>query len=117
MINATPIQTWDLCSIHNTGGWVPISLDLSSYAGQSVSLEFRVQTDNSLSSTLYLDDVSFAAAMALSSDKQPAPDTEESTRLIENPSKYSVNRMVMDNKPKSDSISLNQFIKNTMTEY
>jgi hypothetical protein len=64
MINNTPIQTWDLCSSHNTGGWVPMSLNLSAYSGQSVSLEFRVTTDYSFSSNLFLDDVTFGSTMA-----------------------------------------------------
>ena len=36
-------------------------MDLSSYAGQSVELQLRADTDSSYNSNLFIDDVGFAA--------------------------------------------------------
>ncbi len=60
-INGSTWKTHILNSDNNTGGWVQGSIDLSNYAGQTVTLLFRVSTDNSLLSNFFLDDVSFAA--------------------------------------------------------
>lgn len=60
-INSTSIRTFDLCEDDNTAGWVEDTIDLSSYAGQSVTLEFRVETDFIDSSNYFVDDVSIEA--------------------------------------------------------
>ncbi len=53
------VDVYDLCSLTGTSGWVKHVVDLSAYAGQSVSLQIRVETDSSLLSNLFVDDVSF----------------------------------------------------------
>ena len=58
-INSLIIQSLNLCSGTNTGGWVQNSLDLSAYNGQTVNLEFRIATDESLISGWVIDDVIF----------------------------------------------------------
>ncbi|MGQ9904338.1 MAG: hypothetical protein ACUVRU_08475 [Anaerolineae bacterium] len=72
-VNGTAVQTYNLCSTNNTGGWVQGSVNLSSYAGQSVQLQFRVTTDSSLNSNFFLDDVSLAASLLAQSEHEPAP--------------------------------------------
>ncbi|MCC6455676.1 MAG: S8 family serine peptidase [Caldilineaceae bacterium] len=52
------VQRYSLCNSTQTNGWVSQALDLSSYAGQSVRLDFYVATDRSLVSSLLIDDVS-----------------------------------------------------------
>ncbi|MEW5871816.1 MAG: C1 family peptidase [Chloroflexota bacterium] len=71
MVNSTTLQTWNLCTTTNTGGWTQVTLDLSAYAGQNVTLEFRVSTDSSLLSTLYIDDVAFTSSLVML--ENPAP--------------------------------------------
>ena len=62
LINSTVVDVYDLCSSTNTGGWVKHVVNLSAYAGQSVSLQIRAETDDSLNSNLFVDDVSFQAS-------------------------------------------------------
>jgi hypothetical protein len=39
------------------GAWYQDSISLSSYAGQTVKLEFSVTTDSSVTTSFFLDDV------------------------------------------------------------
>lgn len=61
-INGVNTTTLDLCSSSNTNGWVPRSINLSSYAGQTVSLQFRSVTDPTVNSNWFIDDVSFQSS-------------------------------------------------------
>jgi subtilisin family serine protease len=60
--NATVVDQYDLCDTTSTGGWVKHSVNLSAYTGQSVNIQIRAETDSSLNSNLFIDDVSLAAA-------------------------------------------------------
>jgi len=71
IINASVVDVYDLCQSTNTGGWVKHVVDLSAYGGQSVSLQIRAETDSSLNSNLFVDDVSFQAT-ASSMQEGPA---------------------------------------------
>jgi hypothetical protein len=62
IINNSVVHQYDLCGSTATGGWVKHSVNLSSYAGQSVSLQIRVETDSSAWSNLFVDDVSFQSS-------------------------------------------------------
>ncbi len=59
-INETNVETINLCANNNTGGWVRRTVNLSAYAGQTVSLQIRVQTDGSLNSNYFVDDVALS---------------------------------------------------------
>lgn len=72
IINSTVVDVYNLCSSTNTGGWVKHAVNLSAYAGQSVSLQIRAETDFSLNSNLFVDDVSFQAS-ASSGKSSPVP--------------------------------------------
>jgi len=61
-INGVNRDTLNLCSSENTSGWVPRSINLSAFAGQTVSLEFRSTTDSTNNSNWFIDDVSFRAS-------------------------------------------------------
>jgi hypothetical protein len=64
-INGTPVHTYDLCTTYNTGGWQEYVVDLGAFAGQSVALQLRVETDVWFASSLFVDDVSLSASAAL----------------------------------------------------
>jgi subtilisin family serine protease len=60
VIDGTLVRTvkrHDLCTTNSTNGYVRTQLDLSSYAGKTVTLSFRAVTDSSLVSSLFIDDV------------------------------------------------------------
>ena len=57
--NLTQVTTYDLCSSQSTNGWVKRVVNLSAFAGQTISLQIRVETDSTLNSNLFIDDVSF----------------------------------------------------------
>ncbi len=62
-INGTTVDTVDLCSSNNTDGWVQKSINLSAYAGQTVTLQIRTETNGSLNSNWFIDDVSFQSTL------------------------------------------------------
>ena len=61
---STTVDTYNLCTTDNTGGWVQHTVDMSAYVGQSISLRIQVVTDGSFNSNLFVDDVSFASSVA-----------------------------------------------------
>lgn len=62
LVNGSVVDAYDLCTATNTGGWVKHTVNLGAYAGQTVTLQLRVETDESLNSNLFIDDVSFQAS-------------------------------------------------------
>jgi hypothetical protein len=62
LINGMVVDEYSLCETNNTGGWVTHSVNLGSYAGQSVSLQIRAETDSIFNSNLFIDDVSLQAS-------------------------------------------------------
>ncbi|MCX6050825.1 MAG: M4 family metallopeptidase [Chloroflexi bacterium] len=58
-VNNTNLKTYNLCASNATNGFVQGSASLSAYAGQTVTLKFRVTTDASLLSSFYIDNVTF----------------------------------------------------------
>jgi hypothetical protein len=52
------VKVYDLCKNTKTTGWVPGTIDLSSYTGGTISLAFVLTTDVTNASSFYLDDVS-----------------------------------------------------------
>ena len=71
LINGVAVDAYNLCSSQNTGGWVTHNVNLSAYAGQSVTLQIRVETNIVNNSNLFVDDVSFAVTASAASDSQP----------------------------------------------
>ncbi len=64
IVNGVVVEGYDLCDATSTSGWVKHAVNLSAYAGQSVSLQIRAETDGSLISDLFIDDVAFQATAA-----------------------------------------------------
>ncbi len=58
-VDDVEVETYDLCGLQNTGGYVEHVVDLAAYAGQRIRLRIRVDTDSAFNSNLYVDDVSF----------------------------------------------------------
>lgn len=58
-VNGTKLKNYDLCSSRNTGGWVKETVNFGSYAGQTVTIKFHVDTDGVFNSNFFLDDVAF----------------------------------------------------------
>ena len=52
----TNVKTYNLCTSTQTSGWVKTTVDLSTYAGQTVTLAFRATTDTSAVSNFFVDD-------------------------------------------------------------
>ena len=53
------VESYALCGLQNTGGYIEHAVDLAAYAGQSIRLRIKVTTDAHFNSNLYVDDVSF----------------------------------------------------------
>jgi bacillopeptidase F (M6 metalloprotease family) len=60
-IDSTTIHTFDLCETENTAGWNNYWINLSTYAGSTVTLMFEVTTDSSYNSNFFLDNVSLSS--------------------------------------------------------
>lgn len=60
LVNSTTVvESYGLCGQTNTGGWTLHSVDMSAYAGQTLDLQIRIETDVQVISSLYIDDVFF----------------------------------------------------------
>ncbi|MDW8327011.1 MAG: S8 family peptidase [Anaerolineales bacterium] len=59
VINGVTVLTVDLHSGANTGGWVKRVINLTAYAGQMVTLQIAVTTDDAYNSNWFIDDVGF----------------------------------------------------------
>lgn len=55
------VDTFGLCAANDTAGWVQRTVSLAAYAGQNIALQIRVETDSSVNSNLFLDDVAFVS--------------------------------------------------------
>lgn len=61
-VDGRVVDSYGLCNAANTEGWAPRIVDLSAYGGAFVGLRLRVETDSSVTSSLYIDDVAFQAS-------------------------------------------------------
>ena len=59
LVNSSEVHTYDLCAANNTDGWVQTVIDLSAYAGQSVMIQIRAETNGPANSNLFIDHVGF----------------------------------------------------------
>ena len=62
LVNGIVADVYDLCTGENTSGWQKHAADLSAYTEQTVTVQIRVETDESLNSSLFVDDVSFQSS-------------------------------------------------------
>jgi kumamolisin len=78
-INGSNVKTYELCDDNDTNGWDYETVNLSSYAGQTVELQFRLTTDSSLNSNWFLDDVAFQTSPSAIDDVSRPPITTPSS--------------------------------------
>jgi hypothetical protein len=76
------LKTYGLCSTRNTPAWTNGQIDLSAYAGKTVTLIFRVATDATYVSNFFIDDVAIVngltclnPAAPVSAESGPGVDT------------------------------------------
>ena len=79
IVNATPVWQLGLCDSTNTYGWSVLSINLSGYIGNNITLSFRVITDSDWYSSWLLDDVNFLANPVAMPDALPAEAPAESS--------------------------------------
>ncbi len=85
-VNGSTVDTFGLCSSTNTGGWVKRTIDLAAYAGQTVQLQFRAETDFSVNSNWFIDDVAFGSSgMTFDQVERPLPADSSRQPLGEDP--------------------------------
>ncbi|HQE92639.1 MAG TPA: S8 family serine peptidase [Anaerolineae bacterium] len=60
-VNNALFKTYNLCVAQKTNGWVTETLDLHAYAGLTVTFSLSATTDSGLVSSLFVDDLIFAA--------------------------------------------------------
>lgn len=78
LINSTAVDTLELCDNNDTNGWVKRVVNLTAYAGQSVTLRIRATTNGSLNSNWFIDDVAFkATASGLVSEQAASTGLED----------------------------------------
>lgn len=89
LVNGSEIARVDLCKATSKNTWVHQAIDLNAYAGTTISLAFRVITDGSLSSSLFLDDVVITDSTAIPANIGPASmlstSAGMSSQSVENP--------------------------------
>jgi hypothetical protein len=61
-VNGKAADTYWLCGPTETGGWVRRVIDLRAYTGQSILIEIMAANDESYSSDLFIDDMSFQSS-------------------------------------------------------
>ena len=61
-VNGDSITSYSLCYDESTNGWEQKVIDLSAFSGQTIDLQIRVSTDQSIISSLYVDDFSFESS-------------------------------------------------------
>ena len=62
-VNGTLVEQYDLCISTNTGGWVEKVVNLSTYAGATVTIRIEASCDGSLNSNLFIDHVEFSSSL------------------------------------------------------
>jgi hypothetical protein len=63
--STTVVHSYDLCWQVDTGGWVLYGVDMRAWAGLTVDLQIRIETDDQLTSNLFVDDVFFESDESL----------------------------------------------------
>ncbi|MEM7131444.1 MAG: trypsin-like serine protease [Chloroflexota bacterium] len=77
-IDSAILDSIDLCSDNETTDWTAVEFDLSEYAGQSVTLNLHVETDNTNFSSFFVDDIQLTTeGAAPTPEPTDPPDTAE----------------------------------------
>ena len=73
MVNEGVVDQYDLCTDTNTGVWVKHVVSLGAYVGQTVQLQIRTETDSTLNSNLFVDDVTLQLTAAAAAEVTRPP--------------------------------------------
>ncbi len=76
------VDSFGLCDATDTGGWVQRTINLAAYAGQTVSLQFRVETDVSGNSNWFIDDVALGSSLVTSDPYSASASSQAAERRI-----------------------------------
>jgi hypothetical protein len=76
------VDTLNLCSSSETGGWKRRTIDLRAYVGQTIYLIFSAETDRSLNSNWFIDDVAFVASRVAVAIDEEAPNYDPGSKEI-----------------------------------
>jgi hypothetical protein len=82
-VNGGWFDTYNLCVSTNTGGWVKHVVNLSSYVGQTITIQIRAETnsDDTFNSNLFVDDVSLQSTPTLTEQGVPIGNPEKGINL------------------------------------
>ena len=82
-VNGGWFETYNLCVSTNTGGWVKHVVNLSSYVGQTITIQIRAETnsDDTFNSNLFVDDVSLQSTPTLTEQGVPLGNPEKGINL------------------------------------
>ncbi len=76
------LTRYSLCSPYRTAGWAPQSINLNSYAGRTVQVEFYVTTNNTRISSMFIDDVTLLSGTACTAPAAAGMDAPMSEEVI-----------------------------------
>lgn len=82
-VNGAVMAQYALCQSNNSTGWNRHAVNLAAYAGQTVHLQLRTETNGSRNSNLFIDDVAFSTAglaQNQATQGQAAPALAEATK-------------------------------------
>lgn len=89
LVNNLEIRTFDLCNKYSKNQWIHQVIDLGEYSGSTINIIFKVHTDSSLNSNLFLDDIAITDSTAIPANIGPVSLSSTSAGLssqsVENP--------------------------------
>lgn len=62
LVNGAVVDKFDLCTASQTGGWKSRTVNLTTYAAQTVEVQIRAETDELVPSSLLIDDIAISSA-------------------------------------------------------
>jgi hypothetical protein len=83
-VNEFQMASIGLCKPQNFHSWLRHQIDLTDFAGQTVTFTIKVETDDSLLSSLFVDDLSFESGVLIPTPV-PSPTPIPSDGTIRNP--------------------------------
>jgi hypothetical protein len=83
-VNEYQVATIGLCKPYNFHAWLKSQIDLREFAGQTVTITIQVETDSSLLSSLFIDDLAFESGVFIPTPV-PSPSPPSGDAAIRNP--------------------------------
>jgi hypothetical protein len=77
VVNDKVVEQFNLCTSTNSSSWQLRGVNLSAYAGKLVTLQLRAENLTGQPSSLYLDDITFAASTLATTDETRAATGQE----------------------------------------